>query len=145
MILISFLKARPPGMSHISRNAFFYFSHALLIPLPLSSFCSRQLAQRGGGKEEEEKDGKHFAAEREREKEELVEKAVLPLRWKNQPARPAAAAALPSPLFSRACHVQEEAAAKHVSDVRARELYMLTKIARRGQRGGKELILIVWL
>ena len=101
MILISFLKARPPGMSHISRNAFFYFSHALMIPLPLSSFCSRQLAQRGGGKEEEEKDGKHFAAEREK-KEELVEKAALPLRWKNHPARPAAAAAVarPSPFLA---------------------------------------------
>ncbi len=62
-------------MSHISHTAFLYFSRTLLNPLPFFSFCSRQLAQRGGGKEEEEKDGKHFAAEREK-KEELVEKAA---------------------------------------------------------------------
>ncbi len=59
-----------------------------------------------------------------------------PLRWKNQPARPTAAVALPSPLFSRACHVQEEAAtAEHVSDVRRGTVHAYENRQTRAKRG----------
>ncbi len=134
--LLPVYKTRSARTSYISRNTFCVIvsgivesPSSLLILLTATRAVGRR--KRGG----RERWKALCRGEREREKSWLRKPPSLSVGRTSQPDRLRRGGGSSLLLFSRACHVQEEAAAEHVSDVRRGTVHAYDNRPTRAKRG----------